>query len=242
MKNGDDPNSFAAMFEASPKKGAPRKWRLGDVLDLEVVRVGKSEVFLALDGKQEGYIEAGELSDRDGKPLVFVGSRIAARIVHIDRDTGAVRLTPVSTDPILPAVADAGATPGTKAAPQSAVVPGMKVKGKIVGVERYGVFVEFTVLGVQKPARGLVPVSELGAPRGADLRKTFPLGTELSATVLSIDERGRTRLSVTALAAAEERRAFESFVAGPDDAKGKAAPRPTFGTFADLLKQKKAPS
>jgi len=238
MKSEEDPNSFAALFEASPKKGAPRRWRLGDVLDLEVVRVGKSEIFVALDGKQEGYIEAAELSDEHGKPTVFVGSRIAARIVQVDRGTGAIRLSPVSTEPILPAVADApsGSTP--TAQPQAAVVPGMKVKGKVVNVERYGVFVEFPVLGAAKPMRGLVPVSELGAPRGADLRKTFPLGTELSATVLSVDERGRLRLSVTALAAAEERRAFESFVAGPDQAKGTPAPKPTFGTFADLLKKK----
>ncbi|HEX4340980.1 MAG TPA: S1 RNA-binding domain-containing protein [Polyangiaceae bacterium] len=239
MKNGDDPNSFAALFEASPKKGAPRKWRLGDVLDLEVVRVGKSEVFVALDGKQEGYIEASELADKDGKSKVFEGSRIAARIVQVDRDTGAIRLSPVSTDPILPAVADAATEPGVPVARESAVVPGVKVKGKVVGVERYGVFLEFSVLGTSRPARGLIPVSELGAPRGADLRKLFPLATELSATVLSLDERGRTRLSVTALAAAEERREFESFVAGPEEKKTKGAPpRPTFGTFADLLKKK----
>jgi len=237
MKPEQDPNSFAALFEASPKKGAPRRWRLGDVLDLEVVRIGKSEVFVALDGKQEGYIEAAELADEHGKPTVFVGSRIAARIVQVDRGTGAIRLSPVSTEPILPAVADA-ASPDATSQPQAAVVAGMKVKGKVVNVERYGVFVEFPILGAAKPARGLVPVSELGAPRGADLRKAFPLGSELSATVLSVDDRGRTRLSVTALAAAEERRAFESFVAGPEDAKGNA-PKSTFGTFADLLKQKK---
>ncbi len=243
MKTGDDPNSFAALFEASPKQGAPRRWRLGDVLDLEVVRVGKSEVFVALDGKQEGYIEAAELADKDGKPSVFVGSRIAARIVHVDRDTGSIRLSPVSTEPLLPAVADAAGSPGAPATPQAAVVAGMKVKGKVVGVERYGVFVEFAVLGLHKPARGLVPVSELGAPRGADLRKMFPLGTELAATVLAVDERGRTRLSVTALAAAEERREFESFVAGPEETKGKPPPqKPTFGTFADLMNKKKTPS
>jgi small subunit ribosomal protein S1 len=258
MKPNDDPNSFAAMFEAAPKKGAPRRWRLGDLLDLEVVRVGRSEVFVALDGKQEGYIELPELTGPDGKPTVFVGSRIAARIVQVDRGTGAIRLTPVSTDPILPGVADAASQ--NEGAQQASVVAGMKVKGTVVAVERYGVFIQFPIPGGGKPGRGLVPVSELGAPRGADLRKAFPLGTELSATVLAIDERGRTRLSVVALAAAEERREFESFTAAnaaSDDAghaetgsnaqkaqgaqggKGKAAQKPGFGTFGDLLKLKK---
>src|SRR5215471_1835553 len=114
------------MFEAAPKKGAPRRWRLGDVLDLEVVRIGRSEVFVALDGKQEGYIELPELTGPDGKPTVFVGSRIAARIVHVDRGTGAIRLSPVSTEPILPGVADVAQS---NEAARSAVVPGMKVKG-----------------------------------------------------------------------------------------------------------------
>ena len=254
MKPNEDPNSFAAMFEAAPKKGAPRKWRLGDVLDLEVVRIGRSEVFVALDGKQEGYIELPELTGPDGKPTVFVGSRIAARIVHVDRGTGAIRLSPVSTDPILPGVADAAQNEGPQ---QASVVAGMKVKGTVVAVERYGVFIQFPIAGGGKPGRGLVPVSELGAPRGADLRKAFPLGTELSATVLAIDERGRTRLSVVALAAAEERREFESFTAAnaaSDDtsdaqteqnaskaqkAQGKGAQKQGFGTFGDLLKLKK---
>jgi ribosomal protein S1 len=259
MKPNDDPNSFAAMFEAAPKKGAPRRWRLGDVLDLEVVRVGRSEVFVALDGKQEGYIELPELTGPDGKPTVFVGSRIAARIVQVDRGTGAIRLSPVSTEPILPGVADAAQL--NESGQKSSVVAGMKVKGSVVAVERYGVFLQFPIAGGGKPGRGLVPVSELGAPRGADLRKAFPIGTELSATVLAIDERGRTRLSVVALAAAEERREFESFTAanaesqdasdtpnaqgakgaqGSQGAKGKGgAPKQGFGTFGDLLKRKK---
>jgi small subunit ribosomal protein S1 len=251
MKPNEDPNSFAALFESSPKKGAPRRARLGEVMDLEVVRVGKSEVFVELDGKQEGYIEAPELTDAHGKPTVVVGSRIAARVVHIDRDSGAVRLSPISPDPILPGVADAASGPATMASLQSSVVPGMKVKGSVVGVERYGVFLQFPVAGEQRPGRGLIPVSELGSPRGADLRKAFPMGTELSATVLSIDERGRLRLSVTALAAAEERRDFESFAAGvatdEADAKGGKSPKggkppgkQGFGTFADLLKASKS--
>lgn len=226
------------MFEAAPRKGAPRRCRLGEVLDLEVVRVGKSEVFVELDGKQEGYIDTAELTDGDGKVTVVLGSRIAARVVHIDRDTGAVQLSPVSTEPIVQALADA---PGAgQGAPPSAVIAGMRIKGKVTSVERYGVFVEFPVPGEPKPGRGLVPVAELGAPRGADLRKAFPPGSEVSAAVLSIDERGRVRLSVVALKAAEERQAFETFAAsGAEDKKAGGAPRQGFGTFGDLLKKRK---
>jgi small subunit ribosomal protein S1 len=243
MKPNDDPSSFASMFEAAPKQGAPRRFRVGDVMDLEVVRVAPTEVFVALDGKQEGFIEISELTDDSGKPTVSLGSRIAARVVQIDRGTGSVRLSPVSTAPIVAALADgpAAAAAGPAAARGHAVVAGMRVKGKVTGVERYGVFVEFQVAGEHRPGRGLVPVSELGTPRGADLRKLFPVGTDIEAAVVAIDERGRIRLSVTALNAAEERRDFETFASGGKDAAGKAD-KPTgagFGTFGDLLKKRK---
>jgi small subunit ribosomal protein S1 len=238
----NDTSSFAALFEAAPKQGAPRKVRIGEVLDLEVVRVGKVEVFVALDGKQEGFIDASELLNDAGEPTVKVGSRIAARVVHIDRDAGSVQLSPVSTQPIVEALA---ATPDGGPAPagagRSGVIAGMRIVGKVTGVERYGVFVEFPVPGDARPARGLVPVTELGTPRGADLRKAFPAGGDIEAAVVAVDGRGRIRLSVTALHAAEERRAFEAFTAGTDDGSKKTdkGARPGFGTFGDLLKKKK---
>jgi small subunit ribosomal protein S1 len=207
-------------------------------MDLEVVRVGKAEVFVALDGKQEGFIEAEELQDPDGKSTVVVGSRIAARVVQIDGNTGSVRLTPVSPEPIVSALAEApGATPRGPQ-PNRSVVAGMRIKGKVTGVERYGLFVEFPAPGETRPKRGLVPTSELGAPRGADLRKAFPVGTEVEAAVMAVDERGRVRLSVVALNQAEERKAFENFTSVSDDAK-RDKPVVGFGTFGDLLKKRK---
>jgi small subunit ribosomal protein S1 len=115
----------------------------------------------------------------------------------------------------------------------------MRVKGKVSGVERYGVFVEFPVPNAPRPERGLVPVAELGTPRGADLRKLYPLGKELEAAVIAIDEKGRVRLSVTALSAAEERRAFESYAGEKSEEKKEGGKAASFGTFADLLKKKK---
>jgi small subunit ribosomal protein S1 len=239
MARNDDPNSFSSLFEAAPNKGAPRRVRIGEVLDLEVVRTGKTEVFVALDGKQEGFILADELLDENGESTVRLGSRVAARVIEIQRDTGSIRLTPVSSQPIVDALSGA-ATPQATGSRGSTVVAGMRVKGKVTGVERYGVFVEFPVTGESRPGRGLVPVAELGSPRGADLRKAFPVGTEMEAAVVAIDERGRIRLSVIALNVADERKAFETFTAGAKEPNpGDKNQRERFGTFADLLKKKK---
>jgi small subunit ribosomal protein S1 len=78
-----------------------------------------------------------------------------------------------------------------------------------------------------------VPTSELGTPRGADLRKAFALGTKLKAMIIGLEE-GKMRLSLTALKDDEERKEFEGF-------KGKEPQGPAtsgFGTLGDLLKKR----
>jgi small subunit ribosomal protein S1 len=265
MAGSPQDDSFAAMFESAPTQGFARRHRVGDVLDLEVVGVGPETVLVALDGKREGFIPASELVDDEGKATVRVGSRVAVRVADIDRETGEVRLSAISRDPVVATLSDpSGANDGAAAnaarAAQarggraSSTVVGMLVKGKVTGVERYGVFVEYPVASGGRPERGLVPAPELGTPRGADLRKMFPIGTDLEAVVVAIDERGRVRLSVTALSAAQERREFETYEAGDqteEKSEAKKGDNPagkkktdngrnaTFGTFADLLKKKK---
>jgi small subunit ribosomal protein S1 len=235
----EEKSSFAALFEASPARTG-RRPSVGDVLELEVVRIGEEEVYVALDAKQEGYVPLAELTGPDGKPTVVLGSRIAARVAEIERSTGAVRLSPLAKRPL----AEAARVPVTDRSSSTGLVAGLSVKGKVTSVERYGVFLEFPVAGEAKPARGLVPVSELGMPRGADLRKAFPVGRELDASILSIDERRRIRLSVVAFRAAEERDTFQRYHAetqvaeGDRDARNGARGRSGFGTFADLLKKR----
>lgn len=235
---GPKSDSFASLFESAPKQGFARRHRVGDVLDLEVVRATPETVLVALDGKQEAFVDPAEFTDADGKLTVSVGSRVAVRVVRIDRTTGETELSAVSKDPVVASVAPDSA--GAPAAQNASMVVGMRVKGRVAGVERYGVFLEFQVPGAERPERGLVPTAELGVPRGADLRKTFPIGRELEAAVIAIDERRRVRLSVTALRDAEERRAFETYAAAEKtEEKAEGGKRSGFGTFADLTKKKK---
>src|SRR5512135_1889150 len=106
-------DSFASLFESAPKKGFARRHRVGDVLDLEVVRASPETVLVALDGKQEAFVDPAELTGPDGKLTVSVGSRIAVRVVSIDRATGETELVPVSKDPVVVAVAASGANEPT---------------------------------------------------------------------------------------------------------------------------------
>jgi small subunit ribosomal protein S1 len=223
--------SFAALFEQTGK-AAPRARgpRVGDALEVVVVQVGKDAVFVELDGRRQGFIEAIGLRAPDGTMKAAVGDRLRVRVLNVD-DQG-VRLAPT-----LEAAAAAGASVSLDGSTEPDAVKfavGQMVSGAVERVESYGVFLQ--VEGTKgRAGRGLVPRSELGAPRGADLRKTFPLGTQMKAKVLALEE-GKMRLSVTGLKDDEERKEFEGF-------KGKdkqAATTPSFGTLGDLLRKRPA--
>src|SRR5689334_22371833 len=93
--------SFAALFEADAGKVTPhrRSFKIGEELDVVVVQIGRDAVFVGLDGKQEGFIESKDLTTKEGKLTVKVGSRITARVAEIGGRLGAVRLAPVYVRP-----------------------------------------------------------------------------------------------------------------------------------------------
>jgi small subunit ribosomal protein S1 len=103
------------------------------------------------------------------------------------------------------------------------------VEAAVDRIEPFGVFVRFA------GGRGLVPASETGTARGADLRKAFKVGDLFSVLVAAIDEQGRYRLSKTGAEEAAERAEAQAYLAkaAPPAAGGKG-----FGTLGDLLRAK----
>jgi small subunit ribosomal protein S1 len=252
----DPKESFASLFEQSEGAGKRRReYHTGETIEVTVVAVAREAVFADLGGKQEGMFERTALVDGDGKIRVEVGARISAVVSGIDSATGQVRLTPV----VVRASSDAeGASsfslsPTPSAGGSSFLVEGARVKGKVTGIERYGIFVQLNGSS-GRSGRGLVPASETGTPRMSDLKKHFTVGQEVETKILNVDETGKIRLSISALRADEERGQFESYakaersgveeVADGGSAPGstkkvaaKPAPR-NFGTLGDLLAKK----
>jgi small subunit ribosomal protein S1 len=229
MASDPPKDSFASLFEqtgnAVPRRQGPR---VGDMLEVVVVQVGKDAVFVELDGRRQGFIEALDLRAPDGTMKAAVGDRMRARVLHVD-DQG-VRLAPT-----VEAAVAAGVSVSLDGSTEPDAVKfavGQVVSGTVERVETYGVFLQLD--GTKgRTGRGLAPVSELGTPRGADLRKAFALGTKMKAMVIGLEE-GKMRLSVTALKDDEERKDFEGF-------KGKEPQSPAasgFGTLGDLLKKR----
>ena len=239
---GDKGDSFAALFERSAAATAQRERFLpGQRVEVTVVAIGRDAVFADLGAKQEGYFDLIELAGPDGKPSVAVGARVSAVIAHVDDGSGQVRLTPV----FVRRTTDAADTsddvdlvnvtipPAAKTAPL--LVEGARVKGKVSGIERYGVFVQITGTS-GRGGRGLVPGAETGTPRNADLKKHFVVGQDVEAKILRIDEDGKIRLSFAALAADNERGEYQQYAdAGKAEARG-------FGTLGQLLSRGETPA
>jgi small subunit ribosomal protein S1 len=230
--------SFASLFEKDAGR-APRRrsFGVGTELDVVVVQLGRDAVFVELDGKQEGFIESKDLMNKAGELTVKVGSRVTARVVETGGREGAVRLVPVFVRPPAAEEPDAEPTAMPAGLAGGAIVVGASVRGTVALVERYGVFLQLPAPGgtQKRGLRGLVPTAELGVPRGADLHKMFPLGTELEAKIIAIDEKNRIKLSVVAMNADAERRQYEQH----RDPKSSESSSRSLGTLGDLFSKRK---
>ena len=125
------------------------------------------------------------------------------------------------------ALVQEGSTQDGKAASSLEIVPGARITGKVERHEKFGVFV-FLAAG----RSGLVPLSETGVARDADVAKALPVGTDIEVVVLDVDESGRRiRLSVKAVRAAQEAEELREYAERED-----VAPAEGFGSLADKLR------
>lgn len=240
----DKPESFASLLAETDQTATKRAVvRVGEKVDVVVTQIGKAAVFVSLDNKQEGFIERDELLSKEGTLTVELGSRITARIVEVGGKAGAVRLEALVVRPPHDEVA-------ATAAPQvegPVLAEGLKIKGTVTRVERYGVFVQIAGMAGRK-GRGLVPTAETGTPRGADLHKVFPVNAEVEAKIIKIEEDGKIRLSISALKSDEERSEYETYAknaraggapqGGEQNKKNSGPPPKKMGTLGELLAQK----
>jgi small subunit ribosomal protein S1 len=108
------------------------------------------------------------------------------------------------------------------------LAPGAIVTGKVERHEKFGVFVFLS------PGRtGLIPLSETGLDRDADVVKAFPIGSEIEVVVLEVDPASRRiRLSRKAVAQQREQAELRDYTASSD-----ASTSPSLGSLADSLRK-----
>jgi small subunit ribosomal protein S1 len=194
-------------------------YEVGQVRSGRVTRVAEFGAFVELEPGIEGLAHASTFPPT-GRPRgwaesVPVDTTAAFEILSVDLAQKRIGVALVQ---------EGRAAGGT--APQSVFAPGTIVTGKVERHERFGVFVFLS------PGRtGLMPFSETGLDRDADLVKAFPLGSEVEVAVLEADARGRIRLSKKAVAQQREQAELREYADRED------ATRPTsLGSLADTLR------
>ena len=120
--------------------------------------------------------------------------------------------------------------PGEEVEARQRVQPHKVLKCAVAQITEGGLVVR--ILGVTgRASRGFIPAGHTGTPRGTDLRKEFPVGTQLEAKVIELDpRRGEAKLSIRAVKEDSEKAAYAQYRAG-------VAREAKFGTFADLMKK-----
>jgi len=208
-----------------PWARAPETYQVGQVRGARVTRVTEFGAFVELEPGVEALAHASTFPPT-GQPLsrqVTPGVTGSFEILSIDaekRRIGVALLPEGSARAVRAEPADAGRAPE--------IVPGARLTGKVERREKYGVFVFLA------PGRtGLIPSSETGLARDADLARAFPVGADVEVIVLEVDPSGRRiRLSARAVADAKEAEEVRDYAARAD-----AATPGEFGSLGDKLRR-----
>jgi ribosomal protein S1 len=209
-------DSFASLMatgSASVADRARKRLDRGQVVDGTVIQVSSEFVYVDVGTPGDGKIPVAELSDENGKLRVKPGDTIRASVIEAHM-----------TGSVLRALQSAQGKDVPK--------PDEVLQGKVTRVENYGVFVN------TPKGDGLVPVRELGLANGADLRKAFPLGQELTVVVMDVDDRGRIRFSAKEVARVEEQKNFREFTEGGEPEENAEAAAPAAGKAGNKPKPK----
>jgi small subunit ribosomal protein S1 len=190
----------------------------GAVITGRVVSVRDFGAFVDLGGGVQGLLHISEMAwarVSDASQVVKPGDEIAVKVLRVDADAQKISL----------GLKQLLGDPWSKVG--ETYEAGQLRNGRISRVADFGAFVE-----LEPGVEGLIPASETGVGRDGDLKKAFPIGSEVQAAVLDVDAAARRiRLSVTAvqkMREAEEVREYSE--------RGDAKPAEGFGSMADKLR------
>ena len=225
------------QLQADPWSAAAGKYAVGQAVKGRVTRIAEFGAFVELEPGIEALAHLSAFAPtgkRDGwKAAVPPGAAVAVEILSIDPERKRIGVAVLEEGSAR--AAGAGATPGSGTAgsqvppPRARVeiVAGARLTGRVERHETFGVFVYLS------PGRtGLVHLSETGLDRGEDLRKAFPVGSDVEVIVLAVDPAGRRiELSRKAVLEAGEKRAVRDYVEQQEQARPEG-----FGSLADKLR------
>jgi small subunit ribosomal protein S1 len=190
----------------------------GAVMTGRVASVREFGAFVDLGGGVQGLLHVSEMGWArvpDTSQVVTPGDAITVKVLRVDPDRQKISL----------GLKQLTADPWSRVG--DAYQAGQARTGRVTRVAEFGVFLE-----LEPGVEGLVPASETGLARDAQMKRAFPVGREIEVVVLEVDAASRRiRLSVNAVQEARESREVREYTERTDD-----APAEGFGSLADKLR------
>jgi small subunit ribosomal protein S1 len=211
------------QLTADPWSTVHATYEVGQVRTGRVTRVADFGAFVELEPGVEGLAHASTFAptgrSQGWSTLVAAEMTAPFEILSIDLEKKRIGV----------ALVPEGSSRAGGTAPSSpGIVPGARLTGKVERHEKFGVFVFLA------PGRtGLIPLSETGVAKEADVSRAFPVGADVEVVVLGVDDPPgrRIRLSAKAVLDAHEAEEVREYSERED-----VAPAEGFGSLADKLR------
>jgi small subunit ribosomal protein S1 len=199
----------------------------GQIIQGKISRLTDFGAFVEVAPGVDGLVHISEISyERVPHPSRFLheGDRVEVLVMGIDRETHRVSLS------IKEAMIKKRMEKEGEGTDKVRLEVGQILRGIVDDIKSYGLFVRLPQLGAK--ARGLLPLEELRGSEKGDIKKKFPKGEEIRVEIISIDEKGRIRLSQRVMEEREDREDYKKFLE-KEEKGGK------LGTLGDLFKNLK---
>ncbi len=199
----------------------------GEIIRGKISRLTDFGAFVEVAPGVDGLVHISEISyERVPHPskLLHVGDMVDVLVMGIDRETHRVSLS-IKEATIKKRMEQEG-----EGSDKVRLEVGQTLKGIVEDIKPYGLFVRLPQLGMK--VSGLLPIGELKGSEKGDVKKRFPNGREIRVEIVSIDEKGRIRLSQKVIEEREDREDYKRFLER-EDKSGK------LGTLGDIFKNLK---
>jgi len=178
----------------------------GEIIHGKISRLADFGAFVEVAPGVDGLVHISEISyehvPHPGK-LLKEGEGVDVLVMGIDRDSHRISLSIKEATIKKKMDMEEGSE-------KARLEVGQILKGIVEDSKPYGLFVRLPQLGPR--LRGLLPMEELRDSEKGDVKKKFPKGREIQVEIVSIDEKGRIRLSQRAMEEREDRKDYEKFV------------------------------
>lgn len=197
----------------------------GEIIHGKVSRLTDFGAFIEVAPGVDGLVHISEISyERISHPsrLLHEGDQVDVLVMAIDREIRRISLS-IKEATVKKRMIEEGSD-------KVQLQVGQTLKGIVEDSKPYGLFIRLPQFGPK--VRGLLPVEELRASEKRDVKKRFPRGMEIQVEIISIDEKGRIRLSQRVVEEREDREDYKKFLE-KEDKGGK------LGTLGDVFKNLK---